>query len=411
MVNDSFWDRLATRVRPTEALKTIDNPRIIVRAATGGLLVGVVQILVTAGVFALFDEVSVAWAVVVLAGAYLLAWVWFAATGSVFTAGAIGLVSGTLVNIYVHVELGGYANSGAIFLFGIYFVTTAALFLGKRVAVIVGTVHTIVGVVFAFMEESLRASRSAPDPTLTTILFVAVLVGSINLVAPLLVYFMGRLSYERERAESLLLNVLPPAVASELKETGHTIARRHESVSVLFADAVGFTPMASTMEPELVVAQIDEIFTYFDSLTEIHSVEKIRTIGDSYMAAAGIPTPNNDHAAALAAMALDMLAYARTSPLTFRIGINSGPVVAGVIGSHKFQYDIWGDTVNTASRMESHGEPGRIQISDSTRDLIKERFVTTQRGPVDVKGKGLLTTWWLEDETPEALLRPQTNST
>ena len=393
---DGFWDGVTERVRPTETLKTIENPRIIVRAVTAGLLVGVVQLLVTAGVFVFFGEASVAWVAALLAGAFLFARVWFATTGSILTAGSIGLVAGTLGNAYAHVELGGYANSGALFLFGILFVTSAALFLGKRPTLLVGSTLVLVGIAFAFLEESLKASRPAPDQTLTTILFVAVLVGSINLTAPLVSYFMGRLRHERERAEALLLNVLPSQIAAELKETGTTVARHYDSISVLFADTVGFTPLAASLEPEQVVAQLNDVFTHFDALAESHGVEKIRTIGDSYMVAAGVPVPRNDHAEALAAMALEMQAYADSGPLTFRIGINSGPVVAGVIGTKKFQYDIWGDTVNTASRMESHGEPGRIQISDSTRQLVEHAFHITPRGPIDIKGKGTVNTWWLE---------------
>lgn len=162
---------------------------------------------------------------------------------------------------------------------------------------------------------------------------------------------------------------------------------------------MGFTPLSASLEPEQVVAQLDEVFTHFDTLAETHGVEKIRTIGDSYMVAAGVPLPREDHAEALAVMALDMQAYAASGPLTFRIGVNSGPVVAGVIGSRKVQYDIWGDTVNTASRMESHGEPGRIQISDSTKQLVEHKFATTPRGPIDVKGRGTVCTWWLEPTT------------
>jgi class 3 adenylate cyclase len=206
---------------------------------------------------------------------------------------------------------------------------------------------------------------------------------------------MGRLRHEHDRAEGLLLNVLPGMVATELKETGSTTARRFEEVSVLFADIVGFTPLSATMEPEELVDRLNEVFTHFDGLAERHGVEKIRTIGDTYMVAAGIPVPRSDHAHALAAMALDMLTFAARSSLSFRIGINSGPAVAGVIGTRKFQYDVWGDTVNTASRMESHGEPGRIQISDATNDLIKDDFATGLRGRIEVKGKGQLTTWWL----------------
>lgn len=400
-MDGGFWDRVAARVRPTETLATIENPRVIVRAFSAGMFVGIVQALVSASLWGAFDEPAAAWAGLALASIFLVAWVWFAASGSVFTALVIIFAGGTIVNVYIHIVLGGYAYSGAIMLFGILFVSTMALLAGRRMAVTAGVISAAAGVVLGFMEQSLRESRDAPDPTMSTIFFVLVLVGTINVLAPNIVYFMGRLRHERERAEDLLLNVLPPQVAKELKETGQTTARRYDSISVLFADTVGFTPLAASMEPEELVGQLNEVFTHFDSLAELHGVEKIRTIGDSYMAAAGVPIPREDHAEALAAMALEMLAYAESTPLTFRIGINSGPVVAGVIGSRKFQYDIWGDTVNIASRMESHGEPGRIQISNSTNKLIRHKFDTTPRGPVEIKGKGTLTTWWL-DKSPTA---------
>ncbi len=397
-----FWDRLAARVRPTETLKTLEDPRAIAQAYSVGLWVSTLQILISAGVWAVFGEVKVAWIAVGLALAFVAAFISFAVTGSVYTAVVIAFVGGTAGNIYAHVALGGYAYSGAIMLFGVTYVALIALLVGRRLALISGLVYTIAGVVLGFMEESLKASRDAPDPTMRAIFFVVVLVGSINIIAPLVVYFMSRLSYERERAEKLLLNVLPAEVASELKVSGHTTARRYESVSVLFADIVGFTPLAASMEPEDMVSQLNDVFTYFDGLAEKHGVEKMRTIGDAYMVAAGVPIPSEDHARALAAMSLEMLAYPKPSALSFRIGINSGPVIAGVIGTRKFQYDIWGDTVNIASRMESHGEPGRIQISDATYQLIRDSFAATPRGQVEIKGKGPLTTWWLETDLTSA---------
>jgi class 3 adenylate cyclase len=207
---------------------------------------------------------------------------------------------------------------------------------------------------------------------------------------------MGKLRAERERAESLLLNMLPAEVAAELKKEGSASPKRFDSMSVLFADIVGFTPLSSVMSPEEVVDSLNTVFTHFDHLAEKHEVEKIRTIGDSYMAAAGVPVTRDDHAQVLAAMALDMLDYASESRFSFRIGINSGPVVAGVIGTHKFQYDIWGDTVNTAYRMESHGETGRIQISEATNNLIRYDFATIPRGSIQVKGKGIMDAWFIE---------------
>lgn len=181
-----------------------------------------------------------------------------------------------------------------------------------------------------------------------------------------------------------------------MKQRGEIPARRFEAISVLFADAAGFTPISAEMDPEAVVGMLDEVFSRFDTLADKYGCEKIRTIGDAYMVACGVPVPRPDHADALASLALEMLDYANRGPLRFRIGINSGPVVAGVIGRQKFQYDVWGDTVNTASRMESHGEPGKIQISEATYKLIKDRFLCTPHGPIEVKGKGTLNTWYLE---------------
>ena len=393
---DTFWDRLAARVRPTETLRTIGEPLVIARGFSAAMWASVVQLLFTAALLGVFEETTLAWAAVGQSGAFLIGWIAFAATGSIFATLVITFITGTAGNIYAHVALGGYAYSGGILLFGIAFVLVPALLIGKRAAIIAGLTYATAGVALGFLEGSMQARRTAPDPTLTTILSVLVLVGSINILAPLIVYFMGRLRYEHERAEGLLLNVLPGVVAAELKETGSSTARRFDQVSVLFADIVGFTPVSATMEPEELVDRLNEVFTYFDAMAERYGVEKIRTIGDTYMVAAGIPVPRPDHAHALAAMALDMLAYAATGPWSFRVGINSGPAVAGVIGTRKFQYDVWGDTVNTASRMESHGEPGRIQISDATHDLIKDQFVTTPRGSIAVKGKGTLMTWWLE---------------
>ncbi len=221
------------------------------------------------------------------------------------------------------------------------------------------------------------------------------IVGNVLILGILLISLLNRLAQERARAEGLLLNVLPAAVAAELKEHGQTKAERFDSISVLFADIVGFTPLAASLEPEEMVDRLNDVFSRFDDLAERYGCEKIRTIGDGYMVAAGIPTPRPDHAEALANMAIDMLASETTGPLRFRIGINTGPAVAGVIGTSKFQYDVWGDTVNTASRMESHGEPGRIQVTDAVRRSLGDGWRFEPRGPIEVKGKGAMETYFL----------------
>ena len=325
-----------------------------------------------------------------------MAWIVFSRTGSTRATWAILSLSSLVGIVAVHLSLGGYANSGAIMMWGIAMTTVGVLLLNQREALAIGVIVGSLAIVLGFFEQTLRAGRAAPEAALPALLASYNVVAVLVLAVPVIGLLVNRFQFERERAESLLLNVLPAEVATELKETGGTESRQFASVSVLFADIVGFTPMAATMEPGEMVDQLNEIFSHFDALAEKYGCEKIRTIGDAYMVAAGVPTPTDDHADAICQMALDMMDYAAPTQLTFRIGINSGPVVAGVVGTSKFQYDIWGDTVNTASRMESHGEPGRIQISEGTHRLVADRFVMVPRGLVSVKGKGDLETWWLE---------------
>lgn len=210
------------------------------------------------------------------------------------------------------------------------------------------------------------------------------------------------LDREHRKTESLLLNILPRAIAERLKEKSEVIADSFDEVTILFADVVGFTPLSARLPPEELVRLLNRLFSGFDHLAEKHGLEKIKTIGDAYMVAAGIPTPRSDHAQAVARMALDMLEVIQTMDdgvrqgLSLRIGINSGPAVAGVIGIKKFSYDLWGDTVNTASRMESHGLPGSIQVSEATHRLLRDEFVFEERGPVEVKGKGRMNVYILK---------------
>jgi adenylate cyclase len=206
---------------------------------------------------------------------------------------------------------------------------------------------------------------------------------------------------EQEKSEVLLLNILPRPIAERLKADAHTIADHFVAASILFADVVDFTPLAQRLQPAEMVGILDQLFSRFDALVERHGLEKIKTIGDCYMAAAGVPNPRPDHARKAALLALEMRDVPATSAvagqpgLQLRIGINSGPVVAGVIGTKRFLYDLWGDAVNTASRMESHGTPGEIQITRATYELLKDEFVCRRRGTILVKGKGRMETWYL----------------
>jgi class 3 adenylate cyclase len=206
---------------------------------------------------------------------------------------------------------------------------------------------------------------------------------------------------ERERSERLLLNVLPAPIADRLKQGEGVIADGFPEVTVFFADLVDFTRRSQSTTPDRVVQVLDDLFSALDELAERHGLEKIKTVGDAYMAVGGLPQPRPDHAEAVADMALAVREEVARHldpggrPLQVRIGIDTGPVVAGVIGRRKFSYDLWGDTVNTASRMESNGVPGCIQVTDRTYRRLRDGYRFERRGPVQVKGKGELVTWFL----------------
>jgi class 3 adenylate cyclase len=223
----------------------------------------------------------------------------------------------------------------------------------------------------------------------------------------LLRYFMRGLALERHKSEMLLLNVLPSTIARRLKAGERPLADRFEEVAVLFADLVGFTPLSERLSPEDVVNLLDGLFSEFDAIADRLGLEKIKTIGDAYVVVGGLPEPRPDAAEAVAEMALEMLELvSRRStptgqPLQLRVGIDVGPVVAGVIGQRKFSYDLWGDTVNMASRMESHGVPGQIQVTPHAHERLRYRFSFQPREAMEVKGKGLVVPYLMDGRLSE----------
>lgn len=212
------------------------------------------------------------------------------------------------------------------------------------------------------------------------------------------------LEIERQKSERLLLNILPVAIAERLKHGERTIAERYASVTVLFADLVNFVNLSNTMGPEELVSLLNDLFSRFDRIADVHGLEKIKTIGDCYLVVGGLPDPRPNHAEAVAEMALEMLVALeelnreRGTTLALRIGMNSGPVVAGVIGKKKFTYDLWGATVNLANRMQSSGLPNRIHLTAATGELLRDKFHITDRGTVECKGIGQVRTCLLEGE-------------
>jgi adenylate cyclase len=316
------------------------------------------------------------------------------------------------------IPLGGFLDSGGVGLWGILAPLGALVFNDVRTAARWYVAYVVVFLGSGIAGELLGGvSPAVPEWFTSTMLALNVTVGGAIVFTLLAVFARQRrealaaLREEQARAESLLLNILPRSIADRLKAETRTIADQFSSASILFADVVDFTPLAERLPPAEVVGVLDHLFSHFDVLAERYGLEKIKTIGDCYMVAAGVPSPRSDHARALALMALEMQAAMRSVEvghlgLELRVGINSGPVVAGVIGRKRFLYDLWGDAVNTASRMESHGTSGRIQITRATKELLGDEFVCEPRGTIPVKGKGEIEAWYLVGRRVDAAGEP-----
>jgi class 3 adenylate cyclase len=305
-------------------------------------------------------------------------------------------------------SLGGFAASSAVALWGFTAPVGALLFVGARQAVPWFVAFGALAAISGAIDPALSAGAPQIPNGVVVSFFVLNVLGVCTTAYVLLQYFvrareraLAELEVERAKSERLLLNVLPASVASRLKESDQVIADGFGAATVLFADIVGFTPLAQDLSPAEAVVLLDRVFAGWDRLAGRYEVEKIKTIGDAYMVAGGIPAPREDHAEAIADLALEMGAEAERCageggfPLEVRIGIDVGPVVAGVIGRAKFSYDLWGDTVNTASRMESHGIPGAIQVTERAYRRLRDRYELRRRGTIEVKGKGPMTTYLL----------------
>ncbi len=364
--------------------------------------------------------ISLAWGAIYLAlGAMagLIAWLYL-----LISVGAIAIFSRTRdTERFLRVELldillaptvsmafvGGFVASGAVGLWGILAPLGALVFNGAGSGVRWFVAFLALFLVSGIVGEVAQTGPTFPDWFAPLMIALNVTFAG-TVVFGLLAQFvrqreeaLAALHIEQERAENLLLNILPRSIADRLKADTATIADQFTEASILFADVVDFTPLSDRLQPAEVVGILDHLFTHFDLLAERYEVEKIKTIGDAYMVAAGVPTPRADHARAMALMALDMRDAMRSQDavghlgLELRIGVNSGPVVAGVIGRKRFLYDLWGDAVNMASRMESQGTPGQIQVTRATYDLLRDEFELEPRGTVPIKGKGEVETWYL----------------
>lgn len=304
---------------------------------------------------------------------------------------------------------GGIAPSGANVLWGMICPVVATLAFGRRAAFSWFVAFLVVLMLAIFVERA-DAPELSPDTVRGS--FAIVLGGVSIFLFFLFLYFIrerdraqDEADYERARSDALLANILPDEIAGRLKDGERVIADRFDEASVLFADIADFTPMSGTMEPQELVELLNDVFIEFDRLADRYGVEKIKTIGDAYMVVGGLPPKPDDHLGRVADMALDLnrilTERSDAHPIKMRIGLHAGPAVAGVIGSKKFIYDVWGDTVNTASRLEAYGLPERIHTSEAVQRRLGDRYQFESRGVVELKGMGPTPTWLLTGRKAE----------
>jgi len=302
-----------------------------------------------------------------------------------------------LENLAATIIVGGLFPSGMLVAFGFVVVVGALIALDSKAGLwwfLAYILMIVAAVVLPERIEPIYEVESSQADTASTLIATA-----IFLYAGMAYFVRQRDRFQRE-SDELLHNILPDEIAARLKSEKTMIADDYETSSVLFADVVGFTPMSADMSPAELVGLLNTVFSAFDGFVADLGLEKIKTVGDEYMVASGVPHPRSDHADAIATLALRIRDHAQNHEfaghkISLRIGINSGPVVAGIVGTDKFSYDLWGDVVNTASRMESEGVPGTIQITSATHELIKSEFVCEPRGAVQIKGKGEMNTYFL----------------
>ena len=346
-----------------------------------------------------------------LAGVFL-AIPWLHRFGNIVAATVFVIVSYASLT-FVGVQIG--TDSGVQFYY-LVSASLAVLVLGVEHLTLAGiTVAAGAGLVIA-LQFLVPADTGLQPRWALNAGFVFATIGACILMLATVWYAMREVSraeeameVEYDRSEALLANILPATVAAQLKDPAHgTIADRYDDASVLFTDIAGYTERASDMDPTELVRFLDRLYTTFDRLVDRHGLEKIKTTGDGYMVVSGVPLPRDDHVEAIAALALDIsravsgLRDPRGNPVPLRMGIAAGPVVAGVVGARRFFYDVWGDAVNVASRMESTDPVGKIQLTEDVHERLRHAFVLEERGEVDVKGKGVMRTWFLLDRKPAA---------
>ena len=299
-------------------------------------------------------------------------------------------------------SLGGFAASGGLLTWSVLAPICALMFQTRRQALWWFAAFLALIAISLYFDDQVANWAKPSGHGISMLFFGMNLIGPSVAIFLSMLYFVQAFRREHARSEGLLLNILPGPIAERLKQGEEVIADRFSEVTILFADIIDFTALSARITPEELVTMLNAVFSAFDRLSDRHGLEKIKTIGDAYMVVGGLPEPRPDHAEAVAEMALDMrseigrLGAELGRPIALRIGIDTGPVVAGVIGTRKFAYDLWGDAVNTASRMESQGVANGIQLTEGAYRRLKDSYICETRGVIDVKGKGELLTYLLK---------------
>ena len=399
----SIMARISHRLLPEELTETQRSQLQLGIVVQFGVAVGT-------GLNALFvylgglPEVALAWIILSLIMATSAVFMIFFPLQSYesFVPGALFVfISILVVNLLAHFFSGGYTSGLFILIWLLAAPLSSLLFLPLRYFSVVAVAFVVAVLAAAVLEESAQVNLS---PLNSTFMKAEASINMLFLGFQLIftgLYLFNQVEKFRQQSNDLLLNILPASIADRLKKDPTTIADRYEDVTVLFADIVDFTTMSSRADPVDVVQKLNDLFGDFDRLAAKYGLEKIKTIGDAYMVAGGLPEPLPNHCRAVTEFALEMLEVIEKhtswtgEPMRIRIGINCGPVVAGVIGQQKFIYDLWGDTVNVASRMESNGLANEIQVTEAVRQRLDGRYEFEERDPFPIKGKGMMVTYLL----------------
>ncbi len=306
------------------------------------------------------------------------------------------ILLGLLMPPLFHVAFGGYVNSAGVMMWGVLLILWAAVIEESKLKYFWIVTYIIIALALTFWEKELMESATMLPVNLHMFLILNLLISLSLCVFIVFDINQSKLKKERAKSENLLLNILPKQVAYELKETGKAAPKKYENVTILFTDFQDFTKLVASIPATTLVAELNDIFSRFDDIMDEFGIEKIETIGDAYMAASGLPRENTDHALRCVKAAFGMVEFLEQRNVNseiswnMRVGIHSGPVMAGVVGKKKFAYDLFGDSVNTASRMESNGQVGKVNISQATYELLKSDpdFAFGNRGKIEAKGKG-----------------------